>query len=98
MLLIFRTRRLERAFRDPAFAVRLWGADVGSRYEQRLNVIQAQTDWNRLFLFRALNLHPLRGDRAGQFALRLTGRWRLIVQPGTSTNQVRIMSVEDYHA
>lgn len=49
-----------------------------------------------LQLQRALDLHPLRGNRAGQHALRLTGRMRLIVT--FSDRGARIEEVADYHA
>lgn len=44
---------------------------------------------------RALDVHALRGNRAGQHALRLTGRMRLIVT-FTETG-AEIEEVVDYH-
>lgn len=57
------------------------------------------------------NCHPLRADRAGEFAVDLRGPYRLIIEPdhnpvprlddgGIDTNKVtniRIKEVEDYH-
>ena len=97
MRLIFRNRRLERAYRDPGRAARLWGADVGLRYVERVSRIQTRPTWQDLFRLRQLDLHPLHGDRRGQFAARLTGRWRLILQPGEREGEVLILDVEDYH-
>ena len=97
MQLIFRTRRLERAYRDPGRAARLWGADVGRQYGIRLGRIQAAQDWARLTTFRTFDLHPLHGPRRGEYAIRLTGRWRLIVERGDSEGSIVIVGVEDYH-
>lgn len=36
-------------------------------------------DFRDLFAFASLRLHPLTGERQGQYAMTLVGRWRLIV-------------------
>ena len=36
-------------------------------------------EFRKLFDIASLRLHPLTGDRQGQYALTLTGRWRLIL-------------------
>lgn len=97
MQLIFRTRQLERAYRDPARAVRLWGPEVGRQYRIRLGRIQATSSWTKLATFRTFDLHPLRGPRRGEYAIRLTGRWRLIVEPAEIESTIVILGVEDYH-
>ena len=97
MELRFRTRRLERAYRDPGRAVRLWGADVGQRYADRLGRIQAAPDWATLTAIQVLDLHPLHGPRRGEYAIRLTGSWRLIIERGDLEGSIVITSVEDYH-
>ena len=45
---------------------------------------------------QALDFHPLRGDRRGQHALRLTGQMRLIVTV-VDERTVRVEKVTDYH-
>lgn len=97
MELRFRTRRLERAYRDPDLAIRFWGPEVGSQYRIRLGRIQATESWAKLSTFRTFDLHPLHGPRRGEYAIRLTGRWRLIVEPGDSKRTILILGVEDYH-
>ena len=93
----FRTRELRRCFEQEGRAQRRWGTAVGTRYRQRLTHIEAQTTWDNLYRLRMLGLHPLRGDRAGQFAIRLTGAVRLIVERGATTTQIVVVDVEDYH-
>ena len=49
-----------------------------------------------LYEIRPLNFHPLSGDRRGQYALRLTGRMRLIVTIGDE-RAIIVEEVVDYH-
>ncbi len=93
----FRTRELRRCFEQKNRAQRRWGVAVGTQYRQRLAHIEAQPTWDDLYRLRMLGLHPLRGDRAGQFAIRLTGAVRLIVERGATTAQIVVVDVEDYH-
>ena len=93
----FRTRRLERCAQHVAAAVRAWGPEVGPRYIERVQLLQEIPSLESLFSFRALGFHPLRGDRRGQFALRLTGRMRLIVERGPVEGSVTVVEVVDYH-
>ena len=97
MNLEFSSRLLRRCFEEEKEAIRRWGPNVGRRYVERVNFILAVDEWDDLFNFQFLGLHPLRGDRQGQFAARLTGKYRLIVRPGGSGNEIVILNVEDYH-
>ncbi len=92
----FSANRLLRASRSLSEATRLYGVPIGRRYIQRLAIIRAVDEFSQLYGHRALQLHPLRGERAGQYAMTLTGDFRLIIQRiGEET--IRILGVEDYH-
>ena len=93
----FRRRRLERCFERLDLATREWGPEVGPRYIERVRALYRARRFDLLFDFRALGLHPLRGDRRGQYALRLTGRMRLIIERGDDTDTVIVVEVVDYH-
>ncbi len=93
----FRTRELRRCFEQKNRAQRRWGVAVGTQYQRRVALIQLADTWHDLFELRTLGLHPLHGDRAGQFAIRLTGAVRLIVERGATTAQIVVVDVEDYH-
>ena len=69
---------------------------VGERYILRIRQLIAAPDLQTLYALRALDFHPLTGDRAGQHALRLTGRMRLIVTI-EDERTIRIEEVVDYH-
>ena len=92
----FATNRLSGAGLSLTLATRLFGTPIGRKYIQRLAVIRAIDDFNQLYGLRALRLHSLRGDRAGQYAMTLTGNYRLIIER-IGDDTVRIMGVEDYH-
>jgi proteic killer suppression protein len=93
----FHTSKLRRCFEDSGRAVREWGADVGTRYVQRLLVLQASERLDDVYENRAFDLHPLRGDRRGQYAIRLTGAVRLIVTADADRRGVTVEEVTDYH-
>lgn len=75
---------------------RLFGVPVGRKYIQRLAILRAVEKFSQLFRFQALRLHPLRGNRAGQYAIMLTGNYQLIIEK-IKEDAVRIVNVEDYH-
>jgi toxin HigB-1 len=74
----FRTRKLQRAYEESDRAIRAYGPEVGRRYIQRINVIKAARSVEDLKVQRPLRCHELQGKRAGQWAINLTDRYRLI--------------------
>jgi len=61
-----------------------------------LSFIGAADNFSQLYGLHALRLHPLNGNRAGQYAITLTGNYRLIIEK-VKEDKIRIMDVEDYH-
>lgn len=92
----FATNRLSTASLSLSEATRLFGVPIGRKYIQRLAISRAVDKFNPLYGHRALRLHLLRGDRVGQYAMTLTGNFRLIIER-VSEDRVRILGVEDYH-
>lgn len=92
----FRSRRLRQRYERSGDAIRAWGPDVGRRYVLRIETLRAADRMRDLYELRALDLHPLTGDRAGQFAIRLTGQMRLILTTD-GDRRVIIEEVVDYH-
>mgnify|MGYP001602338231 CR=1 FL=1 len=92
----FATNRLAVAGLTLSEATRIFGVPVGRKYIQRLAVIRAVDKFTQLYGHRALRLHPLKGDRAGQYSMTLTGNYRLILER-ISEDAVRVLEVEDYH-
>ncbi len=96
MELEFSSNRLCNAGISLSEASRLFGVPIGRKYIQRLAVIRATEQFEQLYGHRALNLHPLKGNRSGQYAIFLTGNFRLILEK-IKDDKVRILDVEDYH-
>jgi toxin HigB-1 len=92
----YSTHRLAEASVSLTEASRLFGVTIGRKYIQRLAVLRATDKFTQLFGHRALRLHPLKGNRAGQYAITITGNYRLILER-VEEDIVRIMDVEDYH-
>ena len=90
MEVIFRTRQLRRNYEDVTRAITDWGYDVGRRYALRIDELRRARDFYELYDIPALRLHPLRGSRAGELSIYITGRWRLIVTRGDTPQSVII--------
>ncbi len=93
----FRSRRLRQRYERSAEAIRAWGPDVGRRYIQRVEALFGADRIQDLYQVRAFDLHPLTGDRDGQYAMRLTGQMRLILTID-GDRHVTVEEVVDYDA
>jgi len=92
----FSSSRLGNSSVSFSEASRLFGVPIGRKYIQRLAVLRATERFTQLYGHQALRLHPLKGNRAGQYSITLTGNYRLIIEK-VKEDKVRIMDVEDYH-
>jgi toxin HigB-1 len=94
----FRTKKLERCYLDSSKAVREWGETIGRKYIQRINILQTAKTLNDLNSLPGLKCHPLKGDRAGQYAVRLDEAWRLIFSiEGYVLNVICILEVSRHY-
>jgi len=66
------------------------------KYIQRLGVLRAVGTFAELAGFRASHLLRFTGNRTGQYAINLTGNFRLIIER-ISEDSIDIVGVEDYH-
>ena len=78
MKVTFRTRKLEREYLKSAVAIKAYGAQLARKYIQRINIIKHARNIEELISLPGLRCHPLKGKRADQFAVNLTGYYRLI--------------------
>ena len=92
----FSSNRLADASISLSEASRLFGIPIGRKYIQRLAVLRATDKFSQLYGFQALRLHPLKGNRSGQYAIMITANYRLIIEKITE-DVVRIINLEDYH-
>jgi plasmid maintenance system killer protein len=92
----FSTTRLFEASISLSKANRFFGMPIGRKHIQRIAVLRATGKFDQLFGLQALRFHTLKGNRAGQYSMILTGNYRLIVEK-IKENRIRILDVEDYH-
>ena len=96
MELEFASNRLTKAGISLSEAGRLFGVPIGRKYIQRLAILRAMDKFSQLYGYQALRMHPLKGNRAGQYSITLTGNYRLIIEK-VQEDKVYIIDVEDYH-
>ena len=96
MQIEFATNRLAAAGLSYSEVTRLFGVPIGRKYVQTLAVLRAAEVFTELYAHRAHRLHPMKGDRAGGYAITLTGNHRLIIEQ-VREDAIRILGVEDYH-
>lgn len=75
----FKTKKLEKQYENSKEAVKAYGADVAKRYVLRINILKSANSFDELYKIPTLKFHPLKGDRDGEFAISLTGFYRLII-------------------
>ena len=78
MEVTFRTRKLEKEYLEHKKGVKAYGPEVARKYIQRINIIKQVYDIDELMKLPGLECHPLKGNRYGQYAVKLTGFYRLI--------------------
>jgi len=74
----FRTNKLEKCFKESRQASKEFGDKVARKYIQRINIIKSAKNLDAVKKLPGLRCHPLKGDRKGQYAVNLTGFYRLI--------------------
>lgn len=94
---MFASNQLQRCFENSDEAGRAWGQDVARKYIQRLQTLQGAATLADLRAFQALRLHALKGRRAGQHAITLKGRWRLILTYLPDEQALRVEEVSNHY-
>jgi proteic killer suppression protein len=89
----FKTRQLKACFQEYRKANQAFGDQVARRYIQRINIIQQTRSIDELTLLPGLHCHALKGNRKGQYAVNLTGFYRVIFR--LTGNQLEIVMIEE---
>lgn len=104
----FLNSNLKKLCEDPKYASRKLGRVSAGKLRTRLTDLDAA---ERLGAVAAGRPHPLKGDRAGEFALDLNGGRRLVFEPfddpvpvdasgdteWREVKSIRIVFIGDYH-
>ena len=98
MKLSFRNKDLDRLETDSRFDNGL-GQAIVKAFRKRMQTIRAAQDERVFYALKSLHFEQLKGERRGQFSMRLNDQWRLVLEfDGVGTDKtVIVVSIEDYH-
>ncbi len=90
---------LRRLAEEADFRPKQWGRDLVVAYRKKIQVLDGALDERDLRAMRSLNLEKLKGDRAGQYSVRLNDQFRLILtfHTGDDGRVVVVLELVDYH-
>ncbi len=78
-------------------AIRLWGPEVGQRYVERITSIDVMPSFEDAKALRAWHTHELTGNRKGEWAITIIGKWRLIVVPSDDGLSLQVKEVSNHY-
>lgn len=78
MRISFKSNKLQTEYEHSRQGVKAYGEQVATKYVQRVNLLKRSRDLEEVKTLPGLDCHPLKGDRKGQWAIKLTGFYRLI--------------------
>lgn len=94
----FKTNKLQKQYENSKDAVKAYGMDVAKKYIQRINILKSAKSFDELYKITQLKFHPLTGNRDGEFAISLTGFYRLIItNDGDSFDIAKIEEVSKHY-
>lgn len=94
----FRTKKLQKQYEKNVEAEKAYGKQVARKFISRINTLKKATNFNDLYSLPGWNFHPLKGNRKGEYAINLTGFWRLIISNnGDKFDIAKIEEVSDHY-
>lgn len=94
----FSTKKLHKQFENHKEAFKEYGSIVGKKYIDRVNILKSAKSFDDLYKIPSLKFHPLTGNRKGEYAMTLTGYWRLIItKDGDAFDIAKIEEVSDHY-
>lgn len=98
MQINFRTNKLEKQYLQKIEAIKAYGSEVAKKYILRVNILKSAKCFDDLYSIPTLDFHQLTGNRKGQFAIKLTGFYRLIItNDGEVFDIVKIEEVSKHY-
>jgi proteic killer suppression protein len=98
LIVTFKTKKLEKCYEQYRQADKEFGKQVARKYVQRITLIKKARNLEEVMKLPGLRCHPLKGDRAGQYAVNLTGFYRLIFTvEGDCFNVAKIEEVSKHY-
>lgn len=98
MEVVFASRKLEKYYLRSQEAEKKYGELVARRFIGRVNFIKAARSLEELKRAPGLRCHPLTGNRQGQWAITLVGRYRLVFEfEDDARTIVRLLEVTNHY-
>ncbi len=85
------------AYSSEREATRFFGKQIARVYIRRVRELRAARNLDVIKANQSMRFHELTGDRKGQFSVKLTKNYRLIVTLENDQQDIVIEGVEDYH-
>jgi len=94
----YRSADLERLARESGFTAG-FSVAVVTKFRMRIQAIGAADDERTFYALKSLHFEKLKGNRAGQYSMRLNDQWRLILEfkKKPSGKIVVVIEIADYH-
>jgi len=98
MKIRYEDARLERLAEDSTFT-NGFSKELVNAYRMRIQQIDDAQDERDFYRWKALHFEKLKGDRKGQYSMRLNKQWRLILRLEQDANGkwAAIVEIVDYH-
>lgn len=99
----YKSNKLEKQCTELSKAQKEFGKQIAVKLFQRINEFKASSNLKDMEKIRSARLHELSGKRKGQYAVDLTGNYRLIFTADDGNIKlekievVRIEEIVDYH-
>ncbi len=94
----FKDGSLEKLEQDASYNPG-YSAAIVKAFRKRMWAIRNAADERDLREMKSSRLEKLKGDRKGQYSMRLNDQWRLLLEiEGKGTNKrIVVVAIEDYH-
>ena len=94
----FKTKKLQKQYESAKEAEKVYGAQVAKKYIMRVAILKSAKCFEDLYKIPSLKFNPLKGNRKGEYAIKLTGYWRLIItNDGEIFDIAKIEEVSDHY-
>jgi len=76
-----------------------WSEAIVKAFRRRMQQLRSVHDERDLVGNRGMSFEELKGDRKGDFSVRLNDQWRLVfrIEGAAPTKTLIIKAIEDYH-
>lgn len=93
----FRTRKLERCFKDSAYAERTFGQTIARNYIKAVGELCEIDSFEMMKILRPRRFHLLEPKQHRRYAIDLTANFRLIIEATDGPDEFTVVDIGDYH-